>query len=532
MYRYSGEKMPVSGLAKNVGILLEEATARYGSKTAIHFIEEDLSFTYAELNRQINRYANMLQGKGIRQGDHVALMLPNCPDYPLTWLALAKLGAVAVPLNIAYQAQDMEYVLDNSDACALVIHSDYLPVFNKIAEKTPAIRNVFLSGEPGASEGQLLSKLAKTASDDFTPLEVALDDILNIQYTSGTTGFPKGCLLTHEYWLIFGQSAAKQMTMTEADVFLGVAPFYYIDTQWELMMCISAGGAMVVGKKYSASNFMKWIRKYGVTICFATMAAWTFKQPESPLDRQHKLKFMMFGQFPHELQRLFEERFKVPLRAGYGMTESGPATAISIEDAKMSGSGSVGQLSELREARIVDDMGNDVPQGEIGELLLKGPGMMTGYYKNPKATAETLVDGWLYTGDLFRIDEDGYYYIVGRKKEMIKRSGENISANEVENILKSHPKVANAAVVAVPDESRNEEVKAYIVPLEGETPETITPEEIIEFCKGKIAEFKIPRYIEYRKTFPLTSVGKVIKRELTTNQNDLTGNCHDRMKVV
>ncbi|MBT3259856.1 MAG: AMP-binding protein, partial [Deltaproteobacteria bacterium] len=182
--------------------------------------------------------------------------------------------------------------------------------------------------------------------------------------------------------------------------------------------------------------------------------------------------------------------------------------------------------------RIVDDMGNDVPQGEIGELLLKGPGMMTGYYKNPKATAETLVDGWLYTGDLFRVDEGGYYYIVGRKKEMIKRSGENISANEVENILKSHPKVANAAVVAVPDESRNEEVKAYIVPLEGETPETITPEEIIEFCKGKIAEFKIPRYIEYRKTFPLTSVGKVIKRELTTNQNDLTGNCHDRMKVV
>ncbi|NQU64924.1 MAG: AMP-binding protein [SAR324 cluster bacterium] len=521
--------MSISGITQNIGQLLEKATAGFGDKIAIHFIEENLSLTYKELNRQINRYANTLREKGIRQGDHVAVMLPNCPDYPLTWLALAKLGAVTVPLNTAYQAQDMEYVLNNSDACALVIHIDYLPVFQEIAEKTPAINIIFTSGEQPTEQGEPLSKLVEKASDDFTLPAAAADDIMNIQYTSGTTGFPKGCLLTHEYWLIYGMYAAKHMTMTESDVFLGVAPFYYIDAQWELIMCISAGGAMVVGKKYSASGFMSWVRKYNVTVAFATMAAWTFKQPESPLDKQHHLKIMMVGQFPAQLQRAFEERFNVPLRAGYGMTESGPATSISFEDGHMTGSGSVGKLDELREARIVDEMGKDVPQGEIGELLLKGPGMMTGYYKKPEATAETLVDGWLHTGDLFRMDENGYFYIVGRKKEMIKRSGENVSAIEVENLLKSHPKIANAAVIAVPDENRFEEVKAYIVPLENETSQTIPPGEIIEFCKGKIAEFKIPRYIEYQKSFKLTSVGKVIKEELSADKENLTANCYDRM---
>ena len=513
---------------KNVGLLLEKSSANYADQEAVYFFEDNISLTYQQLNQAVNRYANVLRNSGIKQGDHVALMLPNCPDFPLTWLALSKLGAVTVALNTAYKANDLEYVLANSDACALVIHGDHLAVYSEVADKIPAIKKVYLSGE--SSEGMdVLSLLAETSSDSFEMEEITSDALMNIQYTSGTTGFPKGCMLSHEYWLNFGNSAGNQMNMTESDRFLGVAPFYYLDSQWEMIMCIIFGSTMVVGKKYSASQFMKWIHDYDITMAFATMAAWTFKQPESPLDKQHKLKCMMIGQFPAKLHKAFEERYNTSLRIGYGMTEAGPVTVVPPDERHMTEVGSVGKLDVLREARIIDESGNDVTQGEVGELIVRGPGMLQGYYKNPQATAETIKDGWFYTGDLFRTDASGHFYISGRKKDMIRRSGENIAANEVEDTLKSHPKIGNAAVVAVPDESRFEEVKAYIIPVPGETRETIPPEEIIEFCRSKIAEFKVPRYIEYRESFTLTSVGKVIKADLKGDREALVANAYDRL---
>ena len=515
--------------AINVGLLLEKSAASYADHEAICFFEDGISLTYQQLNQAVNRYANVLRNNGIKQGDHVALMLPNCPDFPLTWLALSKLGAVTVALNIAYKANDLEYVLTNSDTCALVIHGDHLAVYKEVADKIPGIKKVYLSGESSAEGMDLISLTAETLSDRLEMEEIAPDALMNIQYTSGTTGFPKGCMLSHEYWLNFGKSAGDQMNITSTDRFLGVAPFYYVDSQWEMIMCIMSGATLVVGKKYSASQFMKWIHDYDITMAFATMAAWTFKQPESPLDKQHKLKCMMIGQFPAKLHKAFEERYNTPLRVGYGLTEAGPVTVVPPEERHMTEAGSVGKLDVLREARIIDESGNDVAPGEVGELIIRGPGMLQGYYKNPRATAETIKEGWFYTGDLFRTDANGHYYISGRKKDMIRRSGENIAANEGEDTLKSHPKIENAAVVAVPDESRFEEVKAYIVPVPGESQETIPPEEIIEFCRSKIAEFKVPRYIEYRESFTLTSVGKVIKTDLKGDKEALVANAYDRV---
>ena len=516
-------------IEQSVGHMLEQRSAQYGGKIAVRFIREDLDLSYEELNQQVNRYANAFVQQGVNHGRHVGLMMPNSPEFLFCWLALAKIGAVAVPLNNAYQANDLDYILNNSEAFALVVHSDFYALYHSISATLTHLKVVLVTGNHTACSDKLLPSLAAKASCEYSASVKSSKTLMNIQYTSGTTGLAKGCMLNHEYWLIFASSAKIEMQMTSEDTFLCVAPMYYIDALWELLMTFDAGGTMVMAQKYSASNFMKWIREYNVTTSFATMAAWTYKQPESPLDKKHKLRLMMVGQFPHQLHKPFEERFNVPLRAGYGMTESGPATTIHITDAHMTGSGSVGKLDKVRQARIVDDEGNDVTPGEIGELWLKGPGMMTAYYKMPEATAKTITNGWLHTGDLFRIDEDGYYFIVGRKKEMIKRSGENISANEVENVLKSHPKVHNAAVIAVPDESRIEEVKAYVVPLGGEDESTIPPEELVRFCQGKIAEFKIPRFIEYRDEFDLTSVGKVIKRRLTDNIEDPTVGCFDRL---
>jgi crotonobetaine/carnitine-CoA ligase len=230
-------------------------------------------------------------------------------------------------INNRYQAVDLEYVLNDSDAIALVIHTDFAAPFREAQPKTPAVKKVYSVGAGQQDLGSLLSDLADAASNEFTTIDLTLDDLMNIQYTSGTTGFPKGCMLTHEYWLTLGMSASENLI--QGDVFLVVTPFYYMDPQWELLMCMTAGATMVLTRKYSASNYMKLIKKYKVTAAWATMAAWTLKQPESPDDKNHHLKFVLVGGFPLHLHKQFEERFNVRAREAYGMTEIGTGKMIT-----------------------------------------------------------------------------------------------------------------------------------------------------------------------------------------------------------
>jgi len=520
--------MPVSKLEINLGTLLEESAGKHKDKIAIHFHHEAEDVTFEQLSKRVNQFANALKNQGVKKGDHVAVMLPNCPEFPYTWLGLAKLGAVMIPLNNSYQAKDLEYILTNSDACVLVIQDTFTSRFREAKGNTHNIKKIFIVGETQDDLGEILSELAAYEPDTFsdTDINVSKNDLMNIQYTSGTTGLPKGCMLTHEYWMLLGKSVAE--LMHEKDVFLCVTPFYYMDPQWELIMCLAAGCTMVITRKYSASRYMKWINQYNVTVSWATMAAWTLKQPESEYDKNHRLRFMFVGAFPPKLHKEFENRFNVKIREAFGMTEIGPGMFVPLEDDHMTGSGSVGKPLGIRKVKILDEIGKKVPQGETGELLIAGPGMLKGYYKNPEATKEVFDGGWFKTGDLFKQDENGYYYIVGRIKDMIRRSAENISAKEVENVLTSHPKIKSAAVIAVPDESRGEEVKAYIIPADKETSETIPPGEIIEYCSKRIARFKLPRYIEYKDTFPSTATGKIQKHLLIEGKEDLSSGCFDR----
>lgn len=290
------------------------------------------------------------------------------------------------------------------------------------------------------------------------------------------------------------------------------------------------GMAMVIARSYSPSRYMQMVRDHGITVSWALLPAWIYKQPESALDSDHNLRLLLAGAIPKDIHKPFEKRFNVPLREGYGMTEIGPGIMMPLEDAHMSGSGSVGLPTEFRTVKIVDEDGQEVDRGETGELWVTGPGMFNAYYNKPEATTEVFEGKWFKTGDLFRQDEKGYYYIVGRIKDMIKRSGDNIAAVEVENVLTSHTKIMSAAVVPVPDPDRKEEVKAYIVPAHGETPATIPPEEIIEFCLERLADFKVPRYIEYRdQDFPRTPTGKIQKLKIISEKEDLTKGCFDRL---
>jgi len=519
--------MAVPGLAKNIGQLLEDSAARFGDKELLYFHHDERSFTYRQLNSQVNQYAAVLQQAGIKQGSHLAIMLPNCPEFFLVWLALARIGGVAVPLNTRYQVDDLEYVLNDSDATGLIIDAEFASVFRDAQTKVPNVKTVFTVGSGAEDLGKDITLLAPEMSGEFKLVSLSLDDLMSIQYTSGTTGFPKGCLLPHEYWLTLGFVASENMI--EEDRFLCVEPFYYMDPPWELIMCMLKGMTMVVARSYSPSGFMPLIRQYGITVSWALLPLWILKQPESPQDKEHNLRVLLAGAIPKTIHKPFEDRFNVPLREGYGMTEIGPGIMMPFEDAHMSGSGSVGIPSNYRTVKIVSDDGQEAPKGEIGELWVTGPGMFKGYYKKAEATGEAFEGEWFKTGDLFRQDELDYYYIVGRKKDMIKRAGDNIAASEVEAVLLSHPGILSAAVVAVPDLDRKEEVKAYIIPAQGETSETVSPSVIIEFCKSKLAEFKIPRYIEYKQEFPVTPTGKIRKPILLKEKEDLASGCYDRL---
>jgi crotonobetaine/carnitine-CoA ligase len=300
-----------------------------------------------------------------------------------------------------------------------------------------------------------------------------------------------------------------------------------MDPQWQVIMTLTAGATMVLAGKYSPSKYMSLVRQYGVTWSLTPRAILVFKQPESPLDGQNKLKYVNVFGFPPHLHKKFEERFQVAAREGYGMTEIGSCMRVPLGDAHMSGTGSVGVPVGYREVRIVNEDGQDVPRGEIGELWVRGAGIFKGYYNQPEANAISFTGEWFHTGDLFRQDENGYYYIVGRKKDMVRRHAENISASEVENVLRLHPKVLDVAVVPVPDEIRGEEVKAYIIPKPGESRETIPPEELIAFCLERIAKFKVPRFIEYRESFPRTPTERVEKHKLIAEKKDLRSGAYD-----
>ncbi|MBU2510303.1 AMP-binding protein [bacterium] len=512
-------------LERNIGALVESAAERYGDKTVLIVDHQGITLSFVQLNRKVNQFANALAEAGIKTGDHVGVMLPNCVEFPCVWLALAKLGAVMVPLNVRYQAFDLEYVLNDSDAVALIAHTSLAPIYKKIPSEKHNVRKVLLIGENAGRGEQPLSQLAETMADTFQPAEPELDSLMNIQYTSGTTGFAKGVMTTHEYWLACGATAAT-LGFSGDDMLLAMSPFYYMDPQWELIMALSSGGAMVMAEKISAENFLGCLKKYPVTITWGSEDL--LYLPPFTVEDGVNLKLILLSAFPPELHQQFEKHFEVIAREVYGMTEIGAGSAVPLEDAHMVGSGSIGKPVFNREFRIVNESGKDVACGEVGELLVSGPGILKGYYNKPEANEKAFLDGHFRTGDLARCDDAGYYYFVGRIKDMIRRMGDNISAEEVEKVLMSHPKIMEAAVIGVPDKTRDEEVKAYIVPAPGENPESIPPEEIVAFCLERIAKFKVPRYIEYRTEFPRSTSNKIQKHKLTKEKEDLTSDCFDR----
>ncbi len=512
-------------LPRNIDALLSEAAADTPDATALQFIASGEAITYAGLRDQVSRCAAGLIALGVRHGTKVAVMVPNVPAFPLTWLALARIGAVMVPVNVRYTGRELNYAVTDSGATFVVLDATYLPVLRDAALSLPP-EHVVVVGEP--EDGFVAwSSLRATP---VTPLPTAptLDDLMNIQYTSGTTGLPKGCMLSHRYWLTCAKVYAACDGLRYRRI-LCANPFFYMTPQWLMLMAFYQRATLFVASHLSLTHYAEWMRAYRIEFCWFPQDA-HIAVPATPADRDHAIVRANLSLHRKELHADVEQRFGFPLRTAFGMTEIGMGLYTPFVAAEMTGSGSCGMPGPFREARVADLDGKTLPIGQEGELLIRGPGLLQGYWNKPEATQAAFHGDWFRTGDLACQNERGFVTIVGRIKELIRRAGENISATEVENALLTLPGIVEAAAVPVPDARRGEEVKAYIVLARGVTPAELPPEHIIAHCRVQLAAFKVPRYLEYRsEPLPRSTSGKVQKPALLAEKLDLRQGGWDRL---
>jgi carnitine-CoA ligase len=484
-----------------LGQLLDEQARRNPGRPFLSF-GDGTTLSFWETAERAARMRGLLAGLGVEPGSRVALMLKNSLFFPVAWLGVLSSGAVAVPVNSRLGPDDAGYIIGHSGASLVICDGQTAPVAREVAGEVVEVG-------AGEHEPSLLGK-----ADPIPTSEASSRTLANIQYTSGTTGFPKGCLLTHGYWQWMGAVAADLMRLGPSQRLLTAQPFSYIDPQWNVVAALQSGTHLVILDGFHPTTLMGDVAEWKVTTfyCLGVMPTLLLKQPPAPSDRDHALVQVACSGIPPELHRDIEARWGVPWFEVFGMTETGINIAVLPEDReRLVGSGSIGTTLEHCEASVVDEHGRDVPSGELGELRLRGLGFMEGYLDDPEATAEFFHNGWANTGDLVRMDADGVIYFQGRRKEMIRRGGENVAQVEVEFALRAHPDVLDCAVAPVPDDDLGEEGKAYVVPRPGAS---VDPAALHSFLSGKLAVFKVPRYYELRDDLPRTPSERVVKNQL------------------
>jgi len=492
------------------------------------------TLSYRQFDAAARRSAALYRSSGVRPGDRVCLFLPNCPEILLSWFGLSLVGAIAVPVNTAYRRDELAFILRDAGARVLVAHAGLLDTAAAAVDLVPDAAMRLSVGAKEARDGWRRFEAAFDACGPLTGTpDVDPDAVSALVYTSGTTGDPKGVMITHAMYVAAGQGYAHWTRATADDRFFTCLPFHHANAHYySTMGALAAGATLIVAERFSASRFWDQVRDSKATIVnfIGMMLSVLLKQPPSPRDRAHSAR-LFYGTpaFAPDVLAGFEERFGVAVLIGFAMTEAcyGAIEPLGGERRPFS----CGVKREhpdplfINEIRIVDADGQPVSPDTPGEIVIRNPAITPGYWANPEKTREALRDGWLHTGDMARMDADGYLYFVDRKKDIIRRRGENISSQEVEAVLKRHPDVLDAAVLAVPSELGEDEVKAYIVPVSGSEPD---PAAIIAWCADRLARFKVPRYVEFREEFPRTPSLRVRKEALRSERADLTAGCYDR----
>jgi long-chain acyl-CoA synthetase len=490
----------------NLGSLLGRAADGHPDHPALRL--DDLVLSYAQLREAAGRMSALLAAQGVQPGDRVGIMLPNVPAFPIAFYGALAAGAIVVPMNPLLKSREVAYYLGDSGArVVLAWHAAAGEAAKGAAEagaqaiavETPDLSGLIDGYEPAWTEGERRD-----------------DDDAVILYTSGTTGQPKGAELTHAGLVRNAEITARTLLKNHADdVTMGCLPLFHVfGLTCGLNAAVAAASTLTLLPRFDGAKALDIIQRDAVTIFegVPTMYAAMLHSPDGDPAQAATLRTCISGgaSLPLEILRGFEEKFGCVILEGYGLSETSPVASFNHPD-KVRKPGSIGTPIEGVEMRLVDDLGQTVPGGEIGEIAIRGHNVMKGYWNKPEATAEAIADGWFRTGDMARVDSDGYYYIVDRKKDLIIRGGYNVYPREIEEVLYEHPAVLEAAVIGVPHPSLGEEVAAAVVLRPGAC---AAPEELRDWVKQRVAAYKYPRRIWFVGDLPKGPTGKILKREI------------------
>jgi acyl-CoA synthetase (AMP-forming)/AMP-acid ligase II len=498
---------------RTIGELLKDAASLHRDRTFLRCVDETLSFS--ETDSRTDRLAEALIAQGVEPGDRVAVMMDNVAAWPLSWFAIIKAGAVTVPVNTRFGVADLRHVLADSQARLVLASPDCVRLVRQVSDQLDHTCAVLTLPE-------LEARVEDDRSEDVPALSFRPEDTVNFQYTSGTTGFPKACMLSHDYWLRTAWMMAVHSELRSDDVVLTAQAFSYMDPQWKAVMCLQAGIPLVVLPRFSASGFWRSVRRHRATVTYVlgSMPMLLYKQPPDPAERDHSMRLVLCSGIPRDLHRAFEDRWGASWREVYGSTESGLDLITPPGEKLAVGSGIMGYPPGGKEVVVADEQIRPVRPGQVGEILVRGVPMMKGYWNDPDGTAQAFRGGWYHTGDLGRCEETGSVVHVGRLKDMIRRGGENIAAAEVETVLDAHPAVLASAVIGIPDELFGELPKAFLQLGPGYRPTAATARDILAYTRRQLAKFKIPAYVEFVDSFATTPSARIQKSQLMRHGAD------------
>jgi long-chain acyl-CoA synthetase len=526
-----GDRLSGEPLGGSLTGFLEEAVEKYGDNTALTRGEQKIS--YGELLDLTESFAAALYEAGVQKGDRVGLMLPNCPEYVVAFFGTMRLGATATQVNPIYVGRELTHIFDNSGTETVIVHSMMYEKAKAVQAATP-LQRIICVGEPegGLKDGDVpFDEFLHSATGSVPEVEIdPQEDLSSIQYTGGTTGISKGAMLTHAN-LLGGVKQTMDLLIDDPAAFpengkvIAVAPFFHIfGMTMVLLFGLRMGWNLLTVPRFQPDVVMQMIRDEEPVMLpgVATLFVALHNYPDMESYGLDKVMLFTSGgaSVPLGLLRSFERRTGRAIWEGYGLSEGAPATFNTY--LRGSVGGSIGIPIPGTDVKIMDiETGEEeMPAGEPGELILKGPQVMRGYWQMPEETANTLRDGWLYTGDIARMDDDGYLYIVDRKKEVINASGFKVYPREVEEVLYEHPEVVEGVAVGVPDEYRGETVKVFVVKKEGSS---LKEEDLIAYCKDNLAPYKVPQLVEFREELPKSAVGKLLKRVLADEERKKAG---------
>jgi long-chain acyl-CoA synthetase len=493
----------------NLATLLTTSAAKFPERIAIRL--DDAAVPYAALEAGSQRVAGMLRGMGIEPGDRVGIMLPNTPHFPLAYYGALRLGAVVVPMNPLLSKREVAFYLEDSGAKLLLAWHGFAESAQGGAEQVEGAEVLLIEPED-------IGKRVGAAEPIEEVCHKEGDDTAVVLYTSGTTGHPKGAELTHHSIGSNVQACLPLYQPTEKDVLFGGLPFFHVFGQTcTLNVAVASGAEVTLLPRFDPTQALEIIQRDKVTVFMGvpTMHGAILHHPKrGDYDTSSVRLFVSGGSaLPVEVLRGVEKEFDAPILEGYGLSETSPVASFSRMELPKK-AGSIGVAIDGVQLRLVDDAGNEVPTGEVGELQVKGPNVMKGYWKNPEATKKAISeDGWFSTGDMARKDEDDFYFIVDRKKDLIIRGGYNVYPREIEEVLYEHPAVSEAAVIGVKHEELGEEIAAVVALKEGQS---VTAEELKEYVKGQVAAYKYPRHVWVVDELPKGPTGKILKREIET----------------